>query len=95
MQMIKYASLTAALGAMIALLSLSAGTGCGSCHAETTCLGKEGLLVQDKIYSICGVDATHEGDRYTWQTDSGDCSCTLELSDSGSYNWRGCDFTAQ
>jgi hypothetical protein len=95
MQMVKYASLTVALGALIALLSLSGGTGCGGCEAETTCLGKEGLLVQDKIYSICGVDAIHDGDRYTWYTEIGDCSCTLALSDSGNYNWAGCDFVAK
>jgi hypothetical protein len=93
MQIVKYASVTAVLVAVIAVFSLSAGTGCGGCHAEQTCTGKEGLLVQGKIYSICGVDATHDGDRYTWATDSGDCSCTLVLSDAGSYNWRNCAFT--
>lgn len=83
----------AALSAMaIAGLSLLApGAGCDECDLGSRCLEKEGLLVEDEIYPVCGAEPTHDGDRYSWATDAGTCSCTLESGTVAGYNWRDCE----
>ena len=93
MKRMRYGALAGALGALfVSVTSLSTGTGCASCDAEKRCLQKEGLLVEGEIYPIYEVDPTHDGDRYTWATDMGDCACTLELNDVGQHHWRDCQF---
>lgn len=90
---VKYGSVALALATIaVGLASLSTGTGCAHCDGQSHCLAKEGLLVQDKIYPVCDAEPTHDGDRYTWATDTGDCSCTLESGDIAGYNWRNCTF---
>lgn len=43
----------------IAGLSLLApGAGCDECDGETRCLEKEGLVVEDEIYPVCGAEPT-------------------------------------
>jgi len=74
------------------LFLLAPGAGCDECDAETKCLGKEGLLVEDEIYPVCGAEPTSDGDRYSWATDTGTCSCTLESGALTGYNWRDCEF---
>lgn len=91
---VRYGFSTIALTALIGLFLTAGSTGCHHCDVENLCLQKEGLLVEDQIYPLCGAEPSHDGDRYTWETDTGSCSCTLESGDIAGYNWRNCTFEA-
>ena len=80
---------------VLMLVLALAGLGCSSdddCDAAASCARKnDALITSGKIVPICGAPTKNDGTTYSWTTDQGTCTCTLDQRLAGSF-WRGCRF---
>lgn len=61
------------------------------CDARETCLNKTDRIFTGRIIPVCDAETNRDGTTYSWKTDQGTCTCTLDSRANGNF-WRSCRF---
>lgn len=73
-------------------LAVAACSSDDDCDAAKDCANKtDRIFTTSKVAPLCGVDSTASGAQYSWKTDQGTCTCTLDSRANGNF-WRNCSF---